>query len=1033
VTDAVRAAPPRLVVTAAAGYGKSTLLEVLRPEGGVVTSARSVAGSGLPDGAAWVGLDDADRLDADALEALYRELARRTDVDVVVTAREPVDSDLRAAVGGRWARWDATDLALSPWDVARTLRDECGVDDPEAALRVADLTAGWALLVHFAGDALRRDGGVDLVSALTSPGTPAADWVRSAVLDPLPDDALDILRQVVRVDATAPVTAAVCDAIRDAAGRERAPGLLDGLRRAGVLVPARRPWSSTGPVVVPLVATVLRGGGGRDVSARTMRTARMLARVHEGEGAWMPATRAYAVSAQPESALRIVCAHGEELLRAGAAADVVDIVDRAVGSRLGEQPDLLRRTHADALRMSGDVQQARRAFAPLAADAHGKGWSAGLAARVAALHYLDGAFGSALDVLERCPQDPPPGQGASADEELVDWSACRVHVLSVLGQPQGARSAAAWCLERAEQHGGARPLGVAHLAMARTSMGELAGLHLEQAARHATVAGDAVTLTRILDAQTYRHLASARYDRAVVTGRDAVRLARLSCPPGLQAAALHNLGEALSRVGDLDEALWHLECSIALCRRLGPARAALGLVGSAAVHRSLGREEQSRAAYGEAVDLARGSGDAQVLVQALSGLAVLVAAESPAEAERAVEEALALASPDLAAIALTASGRVALARGDRTRAAAQAAQAVSAARAERSADLLADALELEAAATEDPERARRALGEALSIWRCGGAEPAAARVEVLIGRLPDADGTERSTARDAVRSLRRRGIPTTEPRPVGVDGGLVAIRVLGPFAVSVDGDEVPLTAWRSKQARTLVKILAAQRGRVLTRARLCDLLWPDDDPARTGHRLSVLLATVRGVLDPDKAWPVDRYLTADQWGVRLALGAVTLDADELLRDAAHATALLEAGDTHRAREVLTHVDQLHQGEAFEDECDEWADALREEVRSAWMRSVRRLATLQSRQGRGAEAVGIFVRLLAIDPYDEQVHRALVRTLVNAGRHGEARRAFQRWCRAMSEIDAPPPDPHTVEPDPPDPTARRRPKPVLTPR
>jgi len=44
VTDAVRAAPPRLVVTAAAGYGKSTLLEVLRPEGGVVTSARSVAG-----------------------------------------------------------------------------------------------------------------------------------------------------------------------------------------------------------------------------------------------------------------------------------------------------------------------------------------------------------------------------------------------------------------------------------------------------------------------------------------------------------------------------------------------------------------------------------------------------------------------------------------------------------------------------------------------------------------------------------------------------------------------------------------------------------------------------------------------------------------------------------------------------------------------------------------------------------------------------------------------------------------------------
>ena len=90
---------------------------------------------------------------------------------------------------------------------------------------------------------------------------------------------------------------------------------------------------------------------------------------------------------------------------------------------------------------------------------------------------------------------------------------------------------------------------------------------------------------------------------------------------------------------------------------------------------------------------------------------------------------------------------------------------------------------------------------------------------------------------------------------------------------------MPLPAWRSKQARTLVKILAAYRGRVVTRARLCDLLWPDDEPARTGHRLSVLLATVRGVLDPAKAWPPDHYIDADSSGLRLDLGAVVLDSE----------------------------------------------------------------------------------------------------------------------------------------------------------
>jgi DNA-binding SARP family transcriptional activator len=665
--------------------------------------------------------------------------------------------------------------------------------------------------------------------------------------------------------------------------------------------------------------------------------------------------------------------------------------------------------------MSGEPARARRAFAPLAARAEVDGWHAGLAARVTALHYLCGEFESALEVLDRCP-DPSAG-GTDGAEDVVDWWAARVHVLAMLGRPAEARSAAERCLAVAEVGGEPRPLGVAHLAVARTCRGTLKDLHQEHAVRYATDAGDAVTATRALADHTCLLLANAAYDRALVTAREAARMARLACPPGLQAAALHNLGEALARTGQPDEALWHLDCSVALCRRLGPARAALGLVGVADVHRSLGRAERSRAAYGEAAELARGSGDVQVLVSALCGLALLAADGPTSQASDAVAEALRIAPPDLLPLALTAAGRVAAARGSSASAVEQAEHAVAAAREARAADLLADALELQAAVVDDPAVSRVALAEALSIWAGGGAGPAAARVEVLIGQLPDADGTERSRARDAARTLRRLGIPTAGGSALGGDGadGSVSVAVLGPFTVTVGGVEVPLPAWRSRQARTLVKVLAAHRGRVVTRARLCDLLWPDDDPSRTGHRLSVLLATVRGVLDPAKAWPPDRFVTADQFGVRLDLTAVVLDADVVLRDAAHASALLESGDEQRAREVLAHVDALYRGEAFEDETEEWADALREEARAAWVRSIRRLATLQSRGGRGGDALGIFVRLLSIDPYDEQVHQRLVSTLVRAGRHGEARRAFERWHRAMAEIDAPLPDPRVVDP------------------
>ena len=130
-------------------------------------------------------------------------------------------------------------------------------------------------------------------------------------------------------------------------------------------------------------------------------------------------------------------------------------------------------------------------------------------------------------------------------------------------------------------------------------------------------------------------------------------------------------------------------------------------------------------------------------------------------------------------------------------------------------DLLAEALELVGVASDDPASQRDALGKALSIWSDGGATAAAARVELLLGRLPGSDGVARSRARDAARLLQRLGVVGLDGRPVTEQHAPtpVRIQVLGGFEVRVDGEPVPLPAWRSRQARTLVKVLASRRGR----------------------------------------------------------------------------------------------------------------------------------------------------------------------------------------------------------------------------
>ncbi|HYN93894.1 MAG TPA: BTAD domain-containing putative transcriptional regulator, partial [Pilimelia sp.] len=291
---------------------------------------------------------------------------------------------------------------------------------------------------------------------------------------------------------------------------------------------------------------------------------------------------------------------------------------------------------------------------------------------------------------------------------------------------------------------------------------------------------------------------------------------------------------------------------------------------------------------------------------------------------------------------------------------------------------------------------------------------AADRALVLLGRAAGADADDRWAARSAARRLLALGVAAVgggalQPTVGGADP--VRIRVLGRFEVFIGALPVPLPAWRSRQARTLLKILVARRGRPVPRAELCELLWPDDEPQRTAHRLSVLLSVVRGVLDPRRVWPADHYIGADLAGVALDVTRLAVDLEELLRDAAHGIRLARDGVASQARELLMEVDAAYGGDAFDDEpYADWADAPREQARAVWLAVLRELAGLSRAVPDADHAATCLVRLLGADPFDERAHRVLVDVLVAAGRHGEARRAFQRWTDAMRSIDAPPPDP-----------------------
>ena len=85
-TEAAR----RLLVTAGPGYGKSALLEELRPEGGVVISAADLVAEPTIAHPAWIGVDDFDAISPRDQDLLLRRLDGWSGTRQVIAAGSPI-------------------------------------------------------------------------------------------------------------------------------------------------------------------------------------------------------------------------------------------------------------------------------------------------------------------------------------------------------------------------------------------------------------------------------------------------------------------------------------------------------------------------------------------------------------------------------------------------------------------------------------------------------------------------------------------------------------------------------------------------------------------------------------------------------------------------------------------------------------------------------------------------------------------------------------------------------------------------------
>ena len=433
----------------------------------------------------------------------------------------------------------------------------------------------------------------------------------------------------------------------------------------------------------------------------------------------------------------------------------------------------------------------------------------------------------------------------------------------------------------------------------------------------------------------------------------------------------------------------------------------------------------ARAAYEEAVARCEGPQDVQGLVPALAGLALTLATDDPEAAERLASRAVGY-GPGMAHVdALLAAGWVALAHGGAMAASKRALEAGAEARSRRDRVGLAQSLELSALADPSAPGALEAAAQAVALWSELRSPAGTARAEFLAAIICKDSGR----ADAAASALSRLGVRShlsfehllakADLRASSGSGNRpsLSVQTLGRFRVIVDEQPLPASSWQSRKARDLLKVLVARRGRPVPRDELMDLLWPEEAGEKVANRLSVALSTLRAVLDPAKRGSSNHFVVSDRDVCRLDLVHADVEVERFPLDAASGLALVRNRDP-RAGALLRRAESTYTGDFLEENAyEDWAVALRDEARGAYLRTCRALAEQAVAEEDTAEASRYLRRLLERDTYDEAAHLHLVQVLLQARQHGEAHRAYRNYASRMSEmgVEAVPfPDPSATK-------------------
>ncbi len=226
----------------------------------------------------------------------------------------------------------------------------------------------------------------------------------------------------------------------------------------------------------------------------------------------------------------------------------------------------------------------------------------------------------------------------------------------------------------------------------------------------------------------------------------------------------------------------------------------------------------------------------------------------------------------------------------------------------------------------------------------------------------------------------------------------IHIYALGGFTVLHRGEALAVEGKAQKKPLELLKTLIALGGRSVAKEKLCDLLWPDAEPAAAVAALDTAVSRLRKLMAEPGA------IRIEEGKVSLDEGHVWVDVWAFDRDVEALQAELRGRADDAAVEAIgTRLLARYKGPFLGTEDPTRGSlAARERWQNRFRRSLADAGRHWEQRGEWPRAIALYERVLDEDSLAEELYRRLMHCHLERGESTEAARVYRR-CREMLSI------------------------------